>query len=118
VFLKENARSCDLFAFKTKPLAGYVHLAKNSVDAKKCMKRSISSIAGTTNAKQRSIIGTVSQFWMQIGLPFAIGKGAKECKRMQKNIWRSRMIQVGPPAPGSGPTESYMTSRRGVGQRE
>jgi len=73
-----------LFAFKTKPLAGYVHLAKNSVDAKKCMKRSISSIAGTTNAKQRSIIGTVSQFWMQIGLPFAIGKGgkgAKECKR-------------------------------------
>lgn len=84
MFLKENARSCDLFAFKTKPLAGYVHLAKNSVDAKKCMKRSISSIAGTTNAKQRSIIGTVSQFWMQIGLPFAIGKGgkgAKECKR-------------------------------------
>ena len=52
---------------------------------------------------------------MQIGLPFAIGKGGKG---VQKNIWRSRMIQVGPQAPGSGPTESYMTSRRGVGQRE
>lgn len=43
------------------------------------------------------------------------GKGAKECKRTYGDPGWSRWD---PQAPGSGPTESYMTSRRGVGQRE
>ena len=62
----------------------YVDLAKSSVDAHNGMKWSISSITGTTNAKQKSIIGTVSQFRIQTGLPSTIGKGAKEHK------WQSR----------------------------
>lgn len=79
-----------MFAFKTKPLAGYVHLAKNSVDAKK-MHETQHFLYRRNNKCKTKVIGTVSQFWMQIGLPFAI-----KAVKVQKNAKEHMAIQDDP----------------------